>query len=200
MYDIKHLGGKELEQLVIDRKDYDEPAGLYTLSRYGVQGVFMNNEWRPVQSYPDFEGITPDGHQFIFDSKVSSQGSFDLTGGTSKSFRALQYKHLCRRARFNVTTFILLHFNERVMKKGIEQAFTVAIPVGAGIPFWEDYDRGEAKGISRSQAMLIGVPVVWNLATQRCKQLTPDIGAAVAELRNNNALQGVKCISSLISH
>ena len=155
------VGAKEMEVLALwQATKIDEPAGRYTMGRYGVMSVFIQGKWMPVPSLPDFEGILADGHQFIFDVKVCSQASYALSGGTSKSFKH-QYKHMQRRAKFGAICFLLMHFNARKMTTKVDPAFTVMLPIYDSHPLWEAYERGEQKSITRQEAELYGIPVAW---------------------------------------
>jgi len=175
------IKGKELEEFVLFRaRKCDEPDGMYTLGRCGVMAFFNQGVWTPVHSLPDFEGITAgNARQFVFDCKVCSQASYDLSGGTHKSF-AHQLKHMRKRAKFGATCFIMLHFNARVLKTKSDVSFTVLFPVGE-TPFWLGYDSGEQKNITRADAEQYGTPVTWN-ALGRKRKLSPDLYAALKSL------------------
>jgi penicillin-binding protein-related factor A (putative recombinase) len=155
------LGAKEFETLVLAyARKYGEARRLFTLGRYGVMSNFIKGQWMPVPSLPDFEGVMAGGRQFIFDTKVCSQSAYDLSGGTSKSFKH-QYKHMQRRAKFGAVCFVLIHYNERVLKTKTDPAMTIAIPIHDKSDLWEAYDKGEQKSITRLEAELYGVPVGW---------------------------------------
>lgn len=215
------LKGKELEELVLFRARADEERGLYTLGRYGVQGVMMRGDsrsgewggianhpdipqgaaqsaatgkgqgppsWRPIRSYPDMEGVTPGGRQFVCELKVESGSGFNMSNVTHFSER--QLAHLLRRDRFGVTAFILLHFNARHMKTIEQEAVTWAIPVSERLSFWQEFARMEIKTLSRSGAELVGVRVPWNLHSERAKRHTPDLLFAINELRAYAGISG----------
>jgi penicillin-binding protein-related factor A (putative recombinase) len=175
--DIPSLTGKEFEKLVLWRaRTYDEPNGLYCMGRYGVMSIFKDNEWMPVPSLPDFEGILMGGRQFIFDAKTCSQSSYALSGGTSKSFEH-QYKHLRRREAFGAICFLLMHFNARDLKTKQEPAFTSLLSVG-DTPLWRAYDAGEQKTITRKEAEMYGIPVTWDTPGHK-KIPSPDLYTAI---------------------
>lgn len=178
------MTGKEFESLLLWRaRTYDEPLGLYTMGRYGVMAVMHDNEWRPIKSLPDFEGVMPGGHQFIFDAKTCSQPSYALSGGTSKSLEH-QYKHMRRRAKFGVLCFLLIHFNARTLKTREDPAFTAAIAIRDS-PLWESYDRGELKTITRDEALRYGQKVPWNKpGTARTE--APDLNYVLTNLKKEN--------------
>jgi penicillin-binding protein-related factor A (putative recombinase) len=185
---IPYLKGKELEELVLWRtRTADDPAGLYTLGRYGVMSNFIKGTWTPVKSLPDFEGVLPGGRQFIFEAKVCSQASYDLTGGTSKSF-AHQYAHLRKRASWGALCFILLHFNPRQLKKEAVPGCTVLFPVG-DTEFWQAYDARQQKNITRKAAEMYGIVVPWNIAPGK-RTIAPDLGAALLEYSAEKTTKG----------
>jgi len=174
------LKGKELEDLILWRaRQYDEPASRYSLGRYGVMASLIAGNWTPIQSLPDFEGVLPGGKQFIFDTKVCSQATYSLSGGTSKSFKN-QYKHMRRRDKFGVMCFLLIHYNARELKTKSDPALTVLFPVG-DTPFWEAYDNMEQKGITREDAVAYGTVMEWRLATDRGTKKSPDLIAALEQ-------------------
>ena len=167
---------------MIFRARLDELHRLYLLGRYGVISTFRDGQWQPIPSLPDFEGVTPDGRQFIFDVKVCSQPAYDMTGGTSKSFKR-QYLHMQRRAKFGVKCFLLIHFNERTLKTKTDEPFTVLFPILDNV-FWQGYDRGEQKKISRQEARMYGIPVNWDTATDRGTRLTPNLLEAITKMED----------------
>jgi hypothetical protein len=179
----EQLKGKDFEACVKHRADYDEKHGMYTLGRYGVKANLIEGQWVPMQSLPDFEGIVPpEGWQFIFDAKACSQASYDLSGSTHKSFKH-QLKHMRRRAKFGAVCFVLIHFNRRVLKTKSDPALTVAFPIYES-PFWLAYDAGDVKRVNRNEAVdMGGVEVEWNIPSNRSRRETPDVFAAVLELR-----------------
>jgi penicillin-binding protein-related factor A (putative recombinase) len=180
-----NIKGKQLEELVLKRAAVDERAGRYCLGRYGVMAVLIKGEWHPIVSLPDFEGVTADGHQFIFDAKVCSAASYPLSGGTSKSLKN-QYRHMRRRAVFNVTCFLLMHFNARALKTKADEELTVLFPIGDN-DFWAAYEAENKKSITRDDAREYGVVVNWGPASPRAKLITPDLYTALTELQNRKA-------------
>ena len=174
--------GKGFEEIILYRaREVDEPAHRYTLGRYGVMAAFIKGVWTPINSLPDFEGNLASGQGFIFDCKTCSQASYALTGGTSKSFNN-QYRHLRRRAPFNVLTFLLMHWNARTMKAGkVDPWFTVILPVDDS-SLWQSYDRGEQHSISRAEAKLYGIPVDWNIPDGK-QTMSPDLYAGLLALK-----------------
>jgi len=176
---VPKLTGKELEELLLWRaRQHDELAGRYCMGRYGVMATLRDGQWAPIKSLPDFEGVLSGGRQFIFDAKASSQPSYDLSGGTHKSFKH-QYKHMQRRARFGVICFVLLHFNERILKTRTDPPFTTLFPIEDNA-FWQAYDAGEQKKISREEAKLYGMEVEWNAPAGRKE--SPDLYKALLKL------------------
>lgn len=177
---LTSIKGKDLEELVLFRsRTHDEPHGNCTIDRCGVMANLIGGEWVPRQSLPDFFGALAGGREFIFDAKVCSQASYDMSGGTHKSF-AHQLKYMRKRARFGVLCFILMHFNARTLATKEEPAFTILFPV-CDNAFWEGYDRGEQKKITRTEAELYGIPVDWNTPGKK-RKASPDIYSALCVL------------------
>jgi penicillin-binding protein-related factor A (putative recombinase) len=140
-------------------------------------------EWRPIQSYPDFEGVLMGGRQFIIEAKVCNAASFPLD---DDKFKARQYRHLTRRAKFGAISLIVLHFPVRQLKKSLTPALTVAIPVHPDLPLWEAFDRGEVKRITRTDCELHGLEVLWTIP-DRCRRPVPDILAAIERVADDRS-------------
>lgn len=172
------MNGKELEKVCIYRMEQEEKAGVATMSRYGVQASMFEDEWHPIQSLPDFEGILAGGRQFVMECKVCSQASFPLD---DDKFKARQLRHLNKRARFGAISFLLLHFRERQLKTKAEDAITVAFPVHPEHEFWRAFDRGEVKRITRQDVEQYGEPVSWNVV-QGCRKESPDLVCAIRRM------------------
>ena len=75
-----------------------------------------------------------------------------------------------------------MHFNQRVLKTKTDPAFTVAFPIKHSM-FWDDFDAGSVKKITRAAAQEYGVEVQWDTASERSKKETPNIMKAVTDLR-----------------
>jgi penicillin-binding protein-related factor A (putative recombinase) len=173
------MKAKEFEEVCLYRLRQHEERGEATVSRYGVQGSFINGEWQPIQSLPDFEGVLPpNGQQFVFDCKVSGQPSFPLD---DDKFKRRQFRHMVTRARFGAVCFLLIHFTARELKRSTEAAQTWAFPVRLDHPLWAAFDRGETKRITRADCEEYAVPVEWNtLPGGRANR--PDVLAAIVKL------------------
>lgn len=65
------------------------------------------------------------------------------------------------RARFGSLCFFLIHWNERRLKTKTVPAETYAFPVYDDHPFWQMFEAGEEKGLSRGQCEESGIQVVW---------------------------------------
>lgn len=175
------MKAKDFEKVCAYRMEREEKDGVATMTRYGVQASMLDGKWIPITSLPDFEGVLPpDGHQFVFDCKVCSQASFPLD---DDKFKRRQFRHMVTRSRFGATCFLLIHFTERVLKQRTDEAMTVAFPVAIDHPFWEQFDRGEVKRISRLDAEQYGFRIEWSVK-QGCRKESPDIVAAVESLRS----------------
>lgn len=176
---MEPITGKEFERRIVYQLDLDEKAGRCSAGRYGVQATFHDGVWRPIQSLPDFEGIiAPSGRQFVFDAKVCSGPSFQLQDST---FEKRQKRHLYSRARAGAISFLLLHFNERVLKKRTDEAMTIAFPVYEGCDFWRKADAAEVKSINREDAAWYGVLVSWTDGRGKPRPLVMDAVLHMAE-------------------
>ena len=180
------LKGKEFEELLLHRARYhDEPKGNYMLNRYGVMASFNKGNWTPIKSLPDFDMVVPPGFQCVFDTKVCSQPAYDLSGGTSKSFKH-QYKFMQRKSLMGAACFLLMHFNKRELKTRTDEAFTTLFPVRM-FPFWEEYETGERKKLTRDDAKTHGIEVEWTTTSDRGTKFTPDLLTAVKKYREKLA-------------
>lgn len=182
---MEKINGKEFERRILYQLDVHVKGLACHAGRYGVQGVFTKDSatgqlnWRPIQSLPDFEGVLPPfGRQFVFDAKVCSGASFPLR---DDKFEKRQKKHLYSRSRMGCITFLLIHFQERELKKGTQESLTVAFPVFPEHSFWMRVDSGEEKRISRSDAEIYGVPVEWTDGPGRPRPLILEAVMRLAE-------------------
>jgi len=155
------------------------PTTVGALGEAFRSGKAAADQWRPVQSLPDFEGVlAPDGRQFIFDAKVSGDASLSLH---DSHVAERQRKHLLTRSQFGAICFLLVHFTPRKLKASQQPAETWAFPVSIDHPFWAAFDRSEVKRITRQDCREYAVPVLWNVLpggrTER-----PDVLAAVMQL------------------
>jgi penicillin-binding protein-related factor A (putative recombinase) len=172
------MKAKEFEEVCLYRLRQEEKLGRATMGRYGVQASFRDGKWEPIQSLPDFEGVLPPrARHFTFDCKVCGKASFPLD---ESKFKRRQLKHLLLRNRFGAITFLLIHFTERKLKKSIEPEATWAFPVG-DTAFWQAFDRGECKSISRADCEEYAVRVAWNVLPGG-RTPRPDIVSAIGEL------------------
>lgn len=182
------LKGKELEALCLVDAKWREARGDYTMGRYGVQVAFRKVNGKlentVLSSLPDFEGLLPSGQQFIFDCKVCSSASFGLY--SMVAFRERQLSHLMKRAEFGGITFLLLHFNQRSLKARVEPATTYAFPTWSGHTFWEQFNAGELRSISRLHCDEYGVVVKWRKPSG-CRKERPDLLTAILELSERSA-------------
>lgn len=161
---MESLTGSELEKLVVERGLEYRKAKQAHISRCGVQAVRTKDEWQVIPSLPDFEGVDWVGHQFIFDCKVCSQASFDLSKYRSdvKGARSRQLKHMLERAEFGVRCCFLLHWNERAGKTFRLPAETFAFPISGRMEFWQAFERGEVRSITREDCAELGIRVEWS--------------------------------------
>jgi len=176
------LTGKEFESILIWRAhEFEAPvAKTYTMARCGTIAVFIKGEWVAQPSLPDFNCCLREfgGIEAVFDAKVCSQARYDLSGGTHKSFKH-QYRYMRLRDTFGALCFIVLHFNSRVIKTKTEPESTVLFPIMQN-EFWNAYDTGECKGVSRREAEMWGIKIAWDIPGNK-KTLSPNLYAAICE-------------------
>lgn len=172
--------GKDFEESLMTEAGRLEKAGILTMCRYGTQVSLVDNEWKPIPSYPDFEGVRRNGRQFIIEAKVCTQPSFRVRNDNLK-FK--QVRHMMTRSRFSVSCYLVVHFNARLGATFYDPAFTVAIPVKpaelGGWPVWEDYAKCKDKNfefppITREQALQLGDRVRWHIPA-RSTNPRPDL-------------------------
>lgn len=179
----ERLTGGKFEALVKERCVQLQTLGLAHITRYGVQAVRSSDVWHVIPSLPDYEGVTRNGRQVIFDCKVCSQSSFALkeyrmeTNGS----RSRQLKHMLDRSRFAVRCFFLIHWNERQLTNRRFPAETFAFPIGNSHRFWDAFLAGEVKAIRRQDCETYGHRIPWTLATSSDRKPRPDVLAAVLE-------------------
>lgn len=177
------LKGKDLEKLCMLDASWQAARHGYSMGRYGVQVSIRNDEagekkLTPIASLPDFEGtLPPCGQQFITDAKVTSSASFSI----HSYFADRQLSHMLDRADYGAICFVLIHFNERELKRETIPAMTYAFPVYREHTFWQEFDRGEVKSISRLDCDEHGTWVKWWMP-DRCRVARPNLLAAVKEV------------------
>jgi penicillin-binding protein-related factor A (putative recombinase) len=165
------LKGKQFEAAIMAAGERLESAGVLTLGRYGVQGVTFGGKTILVPSLPDFEGVLRGGSQFIIEAKCCQDAALALH---DDKFKARQYSHMARRARFGAKCFLLIHFAERRLKTKTDPGMTVAVPVDESMPFWELYENGFRKSLTRDDALEYGQIVPW-VIPPRCRKALPDL-------------------------
>jgi len=168
------LLGKEFEKLCV-RDALGNPH--FHMSRYGVMGVFLKGQWRPVTSLPDFEGVLkPHGRQFIFEAKVTSGASFSLS---EDKLHKAQINHLLRRAEYGAVCFLLIHFNQRKLSKKTVKAETWAFPVHPENAYWEAFVRKEVKSINILDCQQYGIECGWHRTPLQKGLPRPDLWSVI---------------------
>ena len=168
---LPDLKGKELEVLVKERAVEYLAMQLADITSCGVQAVPIGTDpdgklkWQVIKSLPDFEGVTSFAVQFVFDCKVCSQASFNLAKyrEETRGERSRQLKHMLKRSRFQVPCFFLLHWNSRVLTTFCEPAETFLFPIDVNMEFWQSFDRGEKRSITREDCRTYGVECKWSI-------------------------------------
>jgi penicillin-binding protein-related factor A (putative recombinase) len=185
------LTGSDFQAICKDRCYEYKRLGIAAVGEYGVQGVFKDGKWMPIQSLPDFEGAMASGHHMMFDCKVCSQASFSLGPyrQDTRAPKARQLKHMRDRAEFNVASFFLLHWNARLLKRSSYPPETFIFPICAN-RFWEQYDAAQVMSITREDCDKYGVPVPWNILGQ-ARTFRPDFLPAVQARIENGVWETV---------
>jgi penicillin-binding protein-related factor A (putative recombinase) len=171
------LTGADFERIVESRLAKYKTARLAHVKRYGVQAVRSQEQWHIIRSKPDFEGVVPGGRQVIFDCKVESSASFDLSqyrpeiDGPKKR----QLTHMFERAEYDVYCFFLIHWNPRELATKSEPGITYAFPVDSRMEFWQQFLAGEVRRITRSDCAEYGRSVPWSLFGPRDSVAQPDL-------------------------
>ncbi len=180
-WDERHWKGSEFESVVDDRNYKYHQWKYCHIKRYGVQAVRSKEEWIVIRSKPDFEGVLPNGRQLIFDAKVCSQASFGLHEYRSdtKGTKSRQLKHMLERAEYGAICFFLLHWNPRVLATKADRAITYAFWVDGEMDFWQGFDEGQIKKITRDDCERYGTVVPWNTLGPRDRAVQPDVLSAI---------------------
>jgi len=185
------ITGNDFEKLILFRAAFMESQGILSLGRYGVQARMVHGEpdkngtpnapgWMVVPSYPDFEGvIAPFGQQIIIEAKVCSQASYPIYATGKK--RPKQIAHMLKREKFGAVCYLLIHFNERVLKTRVEPAQTFAIPVKDGAKLWDEYESGERKSLTRADCEEFGIIVPWDVYSFRASKLSPNLSVLIKD-------------------
>jgi len=181
------LTGKQFEDVIVPRLDYLRKAGSASIRRYGVHANVISRfadgtvRARLIPSQPDFEGVFGRyATQTMFDAKVCSQSSFDLSKyrPEANGARARQLTHMYERASHGCPCFFLIHWNTRDLSKKTIPAATWAFPVHRENLFWEAFDSGMERRIKLEHCRTHGVMVPWvTIGAERTPR--PDIMGAV---------------------
>ena len=161
------LNGKKFEKLLLEYTVREKKR--LTMDRYGVQVAFIDGAWTPVPSFPDFEGVIMGGKQFIVEAKSCSAASFPLH---DDKFKERQYRHMKRRSKYGVPCFLIVHFNQRILKTKTVPAMTISIRVDPGMQLWKDFEAGLVKSISPELALENGSVVEWK-TPKGCRKALP---------------------------
>lgn len=163
-------------------------TGHATASRYGVQGSFVDGEWRPISSLPDFEGVLLGGRQFIVDCKVISGASFDLRNyrhhRKSRSSQRRQLEHMLRRDSFGAICGFVVHCNSRRLKTKSDPSGTFFVPISSQLPLWEEFERGERHIVTRSELAEHSHAVEWRKLGPRDRKGRPDLVGLLRSLED----------------
>ena len=178
---LKGTGTGGFEELLMTEAGRLDAQGILTMGRYPVASVMMQGSKFPMQvpSLPDFEGVFPNGRQFIIEAKVCSGAAFEIT---KAKLKPKQVRHLLSRHRFNVPGYILIHFNAREGKTFYDPPVTVGIQVrpesDGGLEVWEKFGADKkglyAGSLDRAEACRVGKIMEWHTPKQ-CRSPRPNL-------------------------
>jgi penicillin-binding protein-related factor A (putative recombinase) len=175
--------GKKFEEITLQRLKKIEDRGEGCFGRYGVQFAVTGRNpdgtatGHVMQSLPDFEGVlSPTGRHVIWDNKVTSQASFDLSPYrmSTKGKKRRQFEHMMRRSVSGAICGFLIHWNERETKTRKDKAITYWLPIHASMRLWREFDCGELKTLRRDHCEAHGYEVEWN-KYERERKYRPDL-------------------------
>jgi len=122
-----HLTGTGFQDLIDPRLSWLKQERAMAVDKPGVFAVPMQRfpdgsvRARLIASLPDYQGVfgTPQ-QEVVFDAKVCSQASFDLSKYRieMRKARSRQLKFMYERASFGSACFFLIHWNRRELKQG----------------------------------------------------------------------------------
>lgn len=155
------MNGREFEQQLARQFTAYRTQGKACISRYGVQAIRTSpKDIMTIKSLPDFEGLVPGLHsQIIFDAKVCSQASFDLSPFRNRKRRQLE--HMIERSKYGATCGFLIHWSARQMKTKSEPSITWWFPVSFAHPFWDAFEVAEIRRLNRVDCSEYGIEVTW---------------------------------------
>jgi len=178
-----HLTGTGFQDLIDPRLSWLKQERAMAVDKPGVFAVPMQRfpdgsvRARLIASLPDYQGVfgTPQ-QEVVFDAKVCSQASFDLSKYRieMRKARSRQLKFMYERASFGSACFFLIHWNRRELKTKVIPAITYAFPVRDNHPFWRMFETGSEKAIKRSHCETYAVEVPWTTMGAE-RTLRPDI-------------------------
>ena len=183
--------GRDFEKRVLERLDWEENHHNGTYDRSGVKAAVrgFNKDGTVIaqlqKSKPDFEGILPSGRPLIFDTKVITGPSFNMSayrtdiGSTAKSN---QYKYMLRRCKYGALCGFLIHFNSREFKrKKKEYAETLFLVVNPKMRVWREFEECSVTVFTRDDCRVNGFEVPWNFKSKLDKRLRPDLIQTILE-------------------
>lgn len=174
--------GKDFEKDTMSRLEKEKELGNGSFGRYGTKASFFKKpgedgvQAHAQQSLPDFEGDLWNGQHCIWDNKVVSGASFDMSkyrAGT-RGAKALQLEHMMDRSRFRAICGFLIHFNSRKLSKSVEPSKTFWLTVHPQMRLWKAFDRGDITNINRSHCEEFGVKIRWT-KRERDRKYRPDV-------------------------
>ena len=173
------MTGRDFEAVLVEQFRNYRTQGVASISRYGVQAIHRGkDDIVTMASLPDFEGLASGiATQVIFDAKVCSQASFNLSPyrkEVKSSNKERQLRHMLERSQFGAVCGFLIHWNARQLKTRSEPAATFWFPVSTS-QFWDEFQRGELARISRDDCHELGLEVEWGCDSRRQRKARPQV-------------------------
>lgn len=155
------MTGKEFEAILARQCSAYRTQSKACIGRYGVQAIRTSpQDIITIKSLPDFEGLVPGlQNQIIFDAKVCSQASFDLSPFRNRKRRQLE--HMLERSRYGAVCGFLIHWPAREMKTKSVPVATWWFPVKYGHPFWDAFETAEIRRLNRADCEAYGTAITW---------------------------------------
>ncbi len=170
--------GREFEDLCLKRAAAEERLGRATMKRYGVQANYepKTKQFRPLSSFPDFDGNLTHGKQFVFDAKVVAGPSMPMSDSNAPT---RQRDHLLRKWRWGVPSFYLVHLLPRQLKKSQEAEMTIALPTDPEMDEWKAVVAGTKKSFDREELCRLGFIITWSTPPRARKKLPNFLPAVI---------------------
>lgn len=189
--------GRDFEETVLKRLSDEEKNGNGCYDRAGVKAAIRKRNTdgtvvaQVMKSRPDIDGVTPGGRQVVFDCKVCSGASFNMSeyrediGSRQKSS---QLKFMRRRSKCKAICGFLIHWNSRELKTKEEPAETFFLPVDYRMRLWRQFVDCELTTITRDHCATYGFRIPWTKG-KRESNFRPDVVSCLLHLAGESRVK-----------